>query len=148
MVFRFHNGPKPLSQLMRESMASDPVAPVLWEPHLIALDRRVSIILTALRHCIVTHPLHHVVFAHDLRWTNLMCIHCCFCFCYFSLSCFSMCIKHVHITKFNENIDEIQLGIKLQKSQKPNANILYKYNWIAEFFVNKWVFWIYGQLLP
>lgn len=68
--FRFHNGPKPLSQLMRESMASDPVSPVLWEPHLMALDRRVSIILTALRDCIETHSIHDVVFAHDLPWAS------------------------------------------------------------------------------
>lgn len=70
--FRFHNGPKPLSQLMKESMASDPVAPVLWQPHLMALDRRVSIILTALRHCIETHSIHDVVYAHDLQWADIL----------------------------------------------------------------------------
>lgn len=36
---------------MRQSMAKDPVTPVLWEPHLTALDRRVSIILQAVRDC-------------------------------------------------------------------------------------------------
>lgn len=37
---------------MRESMAKDPVAPVLWEPHLEALDRRVGIILQNIRECL------------------------------------------------------------------------------------------------
>lgn len=42
----------PLSRAMRESLAKDPVAPILWEPHLDALDRRVNIILKAIRDCI------------------------------------------------------------------------------------------------
>lgn len=37
---------------MRQSLAKDPVAPVLWEPHLTALDRRVSLILQAIRDCL------------------------------------------------------------------------------------------------
>lgn len=37
---------------MREAMAVDPIAPVLWEPHLDALDRRVLIILQAVRDCV------------------------------------------------------------------------------------------------
>lgn len=37
---------------MRESMSSDPIAPVLWEPHLEALDRRVVIILQGIRDCL------------------------------------------------------------------------------------------------
>lgn len=49
----FHNGPTRLSIAMRQSMAKDPVAPVLWEPHLDALDRRISIVLQAIRDCIV-----------------------------------------------------------------------------------------------
>lgn len=57
-----------MSQLMRESMASDPVsknAPVLLEPHLIALDRRVGIILTVLQDCITTHPIRDVLYPLD-----------------------------------------------------------------------------------
>ncbi|KAK9508755.1 hypothetical protein O3M35_006236 [Rhynocoris fuscipes] len=37
---------------MRESMSVDPIAPVLWEPHLAALDRRVGIVLQAIRDCL------------------------------------------------------------------------------------------------
>ncbi|CAL1674187.1 unnamed protein product [Lasius platythorax] len=51
-LLRFHNGPMRLSVAMRQSMAKDPVAPVLWEPHLNALDRRIGIVLQAVRGCI------------------------------------------------------------------------------------------------
>ncbi|XP_077266719.1 uncharacterized protein LOC143899871 [Temnothorax americanus] len=51
-LLRFHNGPKRLSTAMRQSMTRDPVAPVLWEPHLDALDRRIGIVLQAIRDCI------------------------------------------------------------------------------------------------
>lgn len=37
---------------MKESMASDPMSPVLWEPHFVALDRRVEILLRTLRNCV------------------------------------------------------------------------------------------------
>lgn len=53
---------------MKESMASDPIsknAPVLLQPHLDALDRRVGIILTTLRNCIETHSIHDVVYPRD-----------------------------------------------------------------------------------
>ncbi|XP_008197278.2 extracellular serine/threonine protein CG31145 isoform X2 [Tribolium castaneum] len=50
-LMKFHNGPK-LSEAMRESLGRDPVAPVLWEPHLEALDRRVEIILRGIRDCL------------------------------------------------------------------------------------------------
>lgn len=36
---------------MRNSMAKDPVAPVLWEPYYTALDRRVGKILQEIRLC-------------------------------------------------------------------------------------------------
>lgn len=38
---------------MRESLSEDPLAPVLADKHLIALDRRVQIILQQIRNCIV-----------------------------------------------------------------------------------------------
>ncbi|KAL0841407.1 hypothetical protein ABMA28_015099 [Loxostege sticticalis] len=50
-LLKFHNG-IPLSKHLRESMRVDPVSPILWEPHLVALDRRVVIILDAIRKCV------------------------------------------------------------------------------------------------
>ncbi|XP_017046412.1 extracellular serine/threonine protein CG31145 isoform X2 [Drosophila ficusphila] len=55
-LLEFHNGPKPLSQLMSESLSEDPVSPVLWQPHLEALDRRTGIILQSIRDCIKRNP--------------------------------------------------------------------------------------------
>lgn len=50
-LLKYHNG-TPLSKVLRESMKSDPVNPILWEPHLAALDRRIVIILDAIRKCV------------------------------------------------------------------------------------------------
>ena len=60
-IFRFHNGPVPLSATLRKSMAKDPVAPVLWEPHFTALDRRVRVILQAIRDCVNREDSSQVV---------------------------------------------------------------------------------------
>ncbi|XP_022830789.1 extracellular serine/threonine protein CG31145 isoform X1 [Spodoptera litura] len=51
LLLKFHNG-VPLSKVLRESLKLDPVNPILWEPHLVALDRRVLIILDAIRNCV------------------------------------------------------------------------------------------------
>lgn len=63
--FSFETGSKPLSQLMRESMASDPVAPILWEAHLKALDRRVKILLNTFRECIERNNIEEVIYGRD-----------------------------------------------------------------------------------
>ncbi|XP_043251132.1 extracellular serine/threonine protein CG31145 [Colletes gigas] len=60
-LLKFHNGPVSLSAAMRKSMAKDPVAPVLWEPHFTALDRRVRVILQAIRDCINREDSSQVV---------------------------------------------------------------------------------------
>lgn len=65
-LLRFHNGQRKLSDLMRESMASDPVSPVLWEPHLVALDRRVKIVLQAVRDCLSKEDNVDAVVQNDL----------------------------------------------------------------------------------
>lgn len=64
-LFRFHTGSKTLSSLMRESLAKDPLAPILLERHLEALDRRVGIILDKIRHCIQENPINEVIFPYD-----------------------------------------------------------------------------------
>lgn len=62
---RFQTGPKPLSVVMRESLAKDPIAPVLWEPHLVALDRRVDLILKGVRDCIQKNSIDDVVITYE-----------------------------------------------------------------------------------
>ncbi|XP_063875211.1 extracellular serine/threonine protein CG31145-like [Scylla paramamosain] len=51
-LLRFHTGPERLSSAMLTSMASDPLQPVLWPPHLAALDRRLNIVLQVTRRCL------------------------------------------------------------------------------------------------
>ncbi|XP_039970527.1 uncharacterized protein LOC120782353 [Bactrocera tryoni] len=65
-ILDFHNGPKPLSELMRESMTVDPIRPILWEPHLKALDRRVTIILSGIRDCVKKNPPEEALESEDL----------------------------------------------------------------------------------
>ncbi|KAB0382067.1 hypothetical protein FD755_003984 [Muntiacus reevesi] len=50
-----------LSLLMAESLRADRVAPVLFQPHLEALDRRLRIVLRAVRDCVEKDGLHSVV---------------------------------------------------------------------------------------
>lgn len=50
---------------MRESMATDPLAPILWEPHLQALNRRVDIVLASLRECIEHNSADDVLYPYD-----------------------------------------------------------------------------------
>ncbi|XP_029801631.1 extracellular serine/threonine protein kinase FAM20C [Suricata suricatta] len=50
-----------LSLLMAESLREDRVAPVLYQPHLEALDRRLRIVLQAVRDCVEKDGLHSVV---------------------------------------------------------------------------------------
>lgn len=53
-LLNFHNGvgDETLSQRMERAMQNDPISPILWQPHLNALDRRIEIILHGLRKCI------------------------------------------------------------------------------------------------
>lgn len=50
-----------LSDVMRESLLEDQLVPVLTEPHLLALDRRLQIILKTVEDCIETHGEQRVV---------------------------------------------------------------------------------------
>ncbi|XP_055583670.1 pseudokinase FAM20A isoform X1 [Falco cherrug] len=50
-----------LSDMMRESLLQDRLAPVLTEPHLLALDRRLQLILKAVKKCIDTYGEAKVV---------------------------------------------------------------------------------------
>lgn len=59
---RFHNGPKSLSQYLKESLASDPIAPILWEPFYDAIDRRLEFILKTIRDCMRKKAPHDVIY--------------------------------------------------------------------------------------
>lgn len=65
---RFHRGPEHLSSAMLASLASDPLQPVLWQPHLEALDRRLSFILQVTRKCLEGVEDPNRVIIHDLHW--------------------------------------------------------------------------------
>jgi hypothetical protein len=41
-----------MSDALRESLKDEPLAPILWEPHYEALDRRNVIILEHVRRCL------------------------------------------------------------------------------------------------
>lgn len=50
-----------LSDVMRESLLEDQLTPVLTEPHLLALDRRLHIILKTVEDCIEAHGERRVI---------------------------------------------------------------------------------------
>ncbi|XP_054429061.1 pseudokinase FAM20A [Pteronotus mesoamericanus] len=50
-----------LSDVMRESLLEDQLTPVLTEPHLLALDRRLQTILRTVEGCIKAHGEHNVI---------------------------------------------------------------------------------------
>ncbi|GIZ04422.1 hypothetical protein CEXT_243131 [Caerostris extrusa] len=54
--------PMKLSTMMRCSMYKDPLNPILLDPHLEALDRRLEAVLRVLRDCFQTHGTDQVFF--------------------------------------------------------------------------------------
>lgn len=56
--FRYNNGPRALSEVVRESLANDPLSPVVWEPYYEAFDRRVPLILQQIRECVAKANAH------------------------------------------------------------------------------------------
>ncbi|KAK2512732.1 hypothetical protein Q9233_016018 [Columba guinea] len=59
--------PYRLSDLLREALATDPLAPVLAEPHLWALDRRLGKVLAVVEHCLAGAAQPDEVLVNDLR---------------------------------------------------------------------------------
>ncbi|KAH9502556.1 hypothetical protein Btru_068982 [Bulinus truncatus] len=51
-LVKLYIGPDSLSHVLRESLKADPSYPVLWEPHLDALDRRLGKILSVVSDCV------------------------------------------------------------------------------------------------
>ncbi|XP_042900547.2 extracellular serine/threonine protein kinase FAM20C [Parasteatoda tepidariorum] len=52
-LYELYVGERPLSELMRESLAKDPLSPILTESHLEALDRRLEKVLALIRLCLI-----------------------------------------------------------------------------------------------
>uniref|UniRef100_U3KNM4 FAM20A golgi associated secretory pathway pseudokinase n=1 Tax=Oryctolagus cuniculus TaxID=9986 RepID=U3KNM4_RABIT len=50
-----------LSDVMRESLLEDQLAPILTEPHLLALDRRLQTILKTVEACVEAHGKQNVI---------------------------------------------------------------------------------------
>ena len=66
-LLRYHHTPEQsLGSALKTTLETDPVKPVLLDPHYQAVDRRVAIILKVLRECIkaASHPAE-VIFSHD-----------------------------------------------------------------------------------
>ncbi|XP_078691278.1 extracellular serine/threonine protein kinase FAM20C-like [Branchiostoma floridae x Branchiostoma belcheri] len=61
-----------LSDVMRESMQSDPIAPILTEPHLLALDRRLRIILNTVDECIKKKGAENVLLEDQEHIENIL----------------------------------------------------------------------------
>lgn len=50
---------------MRTSLEKDPISPVVWEPHLEALDRRIGIILQGVRDCLAKNKEEDVIKSNE-----------------------------------------------------------------------------------
>lgn len=64
-LLNFHNRSfdnRRLSDLMRSSLNRDPLAPILNEKHLLALDRRIAIILDTIRECTQYRNSNKIIF--------------------------------------------------------------------------------------
>ncbi|XP_053710122.1 pseudokinase FAM20A [Synchiropus splendidus] len=59
-----------LSDVMRESLRADSLQPILTEPHLLALDRRLHKVLEAVQHCVRTLGEDEVITEDFLRSTE------------------------------------------------------------------------------
>jgi hypothetical protein len=62
---KLYLGDEKLSSLMRKALESDPVAPVLVEGHLNALDRRLVKIMYAVAICLQSRAVRDVIVADD-----------------------------------------------------------------------------------
>ena len=71
-LLSYNSGPVRLSGAMRRSLSEDPVSPVLLEPHLTAMDRRVGIILQVVRECLSrTEDPSSVIILRDDIYNNV-----------------------------------------------------------------------------
>jgi len=72
MLLSYHTGPRPLSDALRRSLLEDPVSPVLLEPHLEAVDRRVARVLSTVQECLSSSAEpNRVILARDSSYSNV-----------------------------------------------------------------------------
>ena len=71
MLLSFHTGPS-LSSSMKQSLSSDPIDPVLDDKHLLALDRRVALVLDMVRECVKnSDDVADTVIGNDEDYNNV-----------------------------------------------------------------------------
>lgn len=65
-ISSFQHGPERMSEALRRSLSADTLDPILLDPHLDALDRRLAIILKIIRECIEKAQNFSDVIINDL----------------------------------------------------------------------------------
>lgn len=50
-----------MSKALKNSLSKDPLSPIIWQPHLEAIDRRIEKILFEIRKCVEKHPINDVI---------------------------------------------------------------------------------------
>lgn len=60
-LLSFHHGPKSFSAALNESLSKDPLFPIVSNDHLVAIDRRVEIILKGIRKCVDKKYIKNVI---------------------------------------------------------------------------------------
>ena len=72
LLLSFHTSSTPLSSALEQSLASDPIAPVLAAKHLLALDRRLAAVLGVVRDCVAAAARpEDVVMVRDECYDNV-----------------------------------------------------------------------------
>ena len=59
-----------LSAVLRQILSRDPIAPVLWEPHYDALDRRLDTLIKTVDDCIAKHSESYVLIEDDFSYIH------------------------------------------------------------------------------
>jgi len=71
-LLMYNSGPIPLSTALNKSLTSDPINPVLTDPHLLALDRRIGLVLQVIRDCLDSADTpESVIFIRDHLYNNV-----------------------------------------------------------------------------
>jgi len=71
-LLMYNSGPIPLSAALNRSLTTDPINPVLTDPHLLALDRRIILVLQVIRECLDSADTpESVIFIRDHLYNNV-----------------------------------------------------------------------------